>query len=88
MPDDPERRLTLRQADQARTDFAAIESDLEFLMHQMAQLPTYRDQCQMLSAQGRGPSAARKRVGWLAVTTAERVFSLALESGEAASPLR
>jgi hypothetical protein len=32
VPDDPETRLTLRQADQARTDFAAIESDLEFLM--------------------------------------------------------
>ena len=36
-----------------------------------------RRQCQMLSAQGRGPSAARERVGWLALTTAEQVFSLA-----------
>ena len=26
---DPEHRLTLRQADQARTDFAIIEDDLE-----------------------------------------------------------
>jgi hypothetical protein len=31
VPDDPERRLTLRQADQAHTDFAIIESDLEIL---------------------------------------------------------
>jgi hypothetical protein len=38
VPDDPERRLTLRQADQARTDFAIIESDLEFLMQQIARL--------------------------------------------------
>jgi hypothetical protein len=34
--------LTLRQADQARTDFAAIESDLQFMMGQLAQLPTRR----------------------------------------------
>jgi hypothetical protein len=37
--DDPERRLTLRQADQARGDFAAIESDLQFIMAQLARLP-------------------------------------------------
>jgi hypothetical protein len=42
VPDDPERQLTLRQAAQARTDFAALEAHLEFLMHQMAQLPTYQ----------------------------------------------
>ena len=35
---------------------------------------------QMLSAQSRGPSAARERLSWLAVTTAERVFSLAWSS--------
>ena len=33
-------KLTLRQADQARTDFAAIESNLEFIMSQLAQVPT------------------------------------------------
>jgi len=38
MPDDFEHRLTLRRADQARTDFALIESDLEFLMQQIARL--------------------------------------------------
>ena len=43
MPNDPKQRLTLRQADQARTDFAAIESDLEFLMQRIAQLPTAAD---------------------------------------------
>ena len=43
MPDDPERYLTLRQADQARDDFAALETHLEFFMHQMAQLPTYKE---------------------------------------------
>jgi hypothetical protein len=37
------RILTLRQADQARTDFALIESDLEFMMGQLARLPTRRD---------------------------------------------
>jgi hypothetical protein len=32
--------LTLRQADQARTDFAAIESNLEFIMSQLAGVPS------------------------------------------------
>ena len=35
--------LSLHQADQARTDFAAIESDLQFVMGQLARLPTRRD---------------------------------------------
>jgi hypothetical protein len=42
MPD--ENILTLRQADQARTDFALLESNLEFIMGQLAKLPTRRDQ--------------------------------------------
>jgi hypothetical protein len=41
MPEDA--RLALRQADQTRTDFAAIESDLEFLMQRISQLPTAAD---------------------------------------------
>jgi hypothetical protein len=41
MSDD--RTLTLRQADQARTDFALIESDLEFVASQLSRLPTWRD---------------------------------------------
>jgi len=36
-------KLTLRQADQARTDFAAIESNPEFIMSQLAGVPTRRD---------------------------------------------
>ena len=36
--------LTLRQADQARTDFAAVESDLEFIMAQLARIPTRKEQ--------------------------------------------
>jgi hypothetical protein len=35
--------LTLRQADEARTDFAAIEGDLQLVMRQLARLPTQRD---------------------------------------------
>ena len=34
---------TLRQADQARTDFALIESNLEFLAGQLARVPTRGD---------------------------------------------
>jgi len=37
---DPERRLTLRQADQARNDFAAILDELDFVKGQLAWLPT------------------------------------------------
>jgi hypothetical protein len=38
-----ENILTLRQADQARTDFALIESNLEFLAGQLARVPTRGD---------------------------------------------
>jgi hypothetical protein len=38
-----ERILTLRQADQARTDFALIESNLEFIAGQLAKQPTRGD---------------------------------------------
>jgi hypothetical protein len=37
---DPERHLTLRQADQARTDFAIIEDDLEAIYARLAKNPT------------------------------------------------
>jgi hypothetical protein len=43
MPEEPEIRLTLRQADQLRTDIANLESGQEFLMQQMAQLPKYKE---------------------------------------------
>jgi hypothetical protein len=42
MPD--EYNLTLRQADQARSDFAAIADDLDFIKAQLARLPTRKDQ--------------------------------------------
>jgi hypothetical protein len=38
MSDD--RHVTLRQTDQARTDFALIEDQLEFVMDQLARVPT------------------------------------------------
>ena len=43
---DPER-LTLRQAAQARDDFAMIMDELEFVNSQLARLPTRRDQALM-----------------------------------------
>jgi hypothetical protein len=43
MPNDPEQRLTLRQADQARTDFAIIEDELEALLARLARMPTRGD---------------------------------------------
>ena len=35
--------ITCGRADQARTDFAAIESDLEVIQKQLARLPTHRE---------------------------------------------
>ncbi len=40
--------VTLRQTDQARSDFAAIENDLQFVMSQLARLPTRAYLCRML----------------------------------------
>jgi hypothetical protein len=41
MPD--EYPLTLRQADQARADFAAIADDLDFVKAQLARIPTRKE---------------------------------------------
>jgi hypothetical protein len=41
MPD--ERPFTLRQIDQARSDFYAIGDDLEFIKSQLARLPTRKE---------------------------------------------
>jgi hypothetical protein len=38
-----QRQFTLRQVGQTRTDFAAIENDLQLLISQLARLPTRRD---------------------------------------------
>jgi hypothetical protein len=43
LADDPERRLTLRQADQARDDFARILDGLDFVKSQLARLPTHSE---------------------------------------------
>jgi hypothetical protein len=40
MSEDAERYLTLRQADQARTDFAIIEDELEAIYARVARLPS------------------------------------------------
>jgi hypothetical protein len=40
--------LTLHQADQARTDFALIEDQLEFIMGQLARVPTRAYLCRTL----------------------------------------
>jgi hypothetical protein len=41
MPD--EHPFTLRQADQARTDFYAIEDELDFIKDQLALIPTRKE---------------------------------------------
>jgi hypothetical protein len=38
-----QRILKLRQTDQARTDFALLEGNLEFIAGQLARVPTRRD---------------------------------------------
>jgi hypothetical protein len=43
-----EHTLTLRQADQARTDFALIEGHLEFISGQLARVPTRAYLCRTL----------------------------------------
>jgi hypothetical protein len=40
--------LTLRDVDQARTDFALIEDQLEFIMGQLARVPTRAYLCRTL----------------------------------------
>jgi hypothetical protein len=43
LADDPER-FTLRQAAQARDDFAMVMDELDFMKAQIGRLPTRRDQ--------------------------------------------
>jgi hypothetical protein len=56
--DDPERRLTLRQADQAREDFGTILDELAFLREQLARLPTRAKVRWIVLATSRGTLAA------------------------------
>jgi hypothetical protein len=60
MPD--ERTLTLRQIDQARGDFYAIESELQVLQAQIARIPTRRELAQ--AALGIIIATAGLVVGW------------------------
>jgi hypothetical protein len=46
MPD--EHSLALREADRARSDFAAIEGDLQFIMGQLTRMPTRTFLCRTL----------------------------------------
>jgi hypothetical protein len=46
MPD--ERSLALSQADETRTDFALLESHLEFISGQLSQVPTRAYLCRTL----------------------------------------
>jgi hypothetical protein len=48
LTDSPDYPLALRQSDHARSDFAAIENDLHFVMSQLAGLPTLAYVCRML----------------------------------------
>jgi hypothetical protein len=61
MPDDP---FTLRQADQARSDFAIIESELEAIHKRLSQLPTRREvwQAAMLGMIGGAVAAADRGI--------------------------
>jgi hypothetical protein len=43
LANDPEYRLTLRQADQAREDFAVLLDELDFVKLQLSRLPMRRD---------------------------------------------
>jgi hypothetical protein len=46
MPD--EHQLSLRQADQARADFAAIADDLDFIKGQLARIPTWKELARLM----------------------------------------
>ena len=39
--------LSLRQSDQARTDFANLEAELEVIQKQLARLPARKDQARL-----------------------------------------
>jgi hypothetical protein len=63
MTDDPEDRLSLRQADAARADLYAIHDELDCIKVQIALLPTRKDLARIafLSALG---GAALPRAGF------------------------
>lgn len=69
LADDPERQLTLRQAAQARDEFAQGMDELDFVKAQLARLPTRRDQAftPLRIVVTRAFSTAALVILWLAV---------------------
>jgi len=63
---DPER-FTLRQAAQARDDFAQIMDELDFVKAQLARLPTRRDQAfvPLRTMFGSAVLSAALVIGWI-----------------------
>jgi hypothetical protein len=62
-----ENTLTLRQADQAHADFAAIEDELDLLKVQLARLPTRKEMARI--ALGVIFCAAGLVIGWIELFT-------------------
>ena len=61
-------RFTLRQAAQARDDFAQIMDELDFVKEQLARLPTRRDQAfTPLRMFGSAVLSAALVIGWIEV---------------------
>ena len=75
----PADRFTLRQADQARTDFAIIEDELEAIHKRLSQLPTRREvwQAAMLGMLGGAVVAVTLIEAFLAVMFVTRILALA-----------
>jgi hypothetical protein len=63
---DPER-FTLRQAAQARDDFAQLMDELEFMKSQLSRLPTRRDQAfvPLRTMFGSAVMGAAIVIGWI-----------------------
>ena len=59
--------LALREAEQARTDFAAIEDDLKFIMAQLAQAPRRKDLAWVAAASFAGGAIVATLVSLLLV---------------------
>jgi hypothetical protein len=82
LADDPERRLTLHQADRAREDFATLLDELDLVKGQFARLPQSR------LAQSDVVAGLWQRVGAVrgARAVAGGIISLAFTASDAAPP--
>jgi len=67
MTDLDPQRFTLRQAAQARDDFAQVMDELDFLKEQLARLPTSRDQAlvPLQTMLGSTVLSAALVIGWI-----------------------